>query len=110
MSKNKIIERREELERELYKLEYLIKHFDLKMYPKGGGLEQFTTWLHMRKKVREQLAGLPTVEDVQRHAKRRGASNSYSKDHKILLMRLHKLLEPDGNEKGPEWCKRSEPF
>ena len=65
MSRNLIIVKREQLETELYQLEYLIKHFNMKLFPNGDGMSQFLTWLHMRKSVREKLAG-------RRAAARRG--------------------------------------
>lgn len=112
MSRNLIIVKREQLETELYQLEYLIKHFNMKLFPNGDGMSQFLTWLHMRKSVREKLAGLPTVKAIQRYAKRATSSNSYTKEHRVLLEKLEKLLEPDPvtAKKNSEWRKHSEFF
>ena len=96
--KNMIIVKRESLESELYQLEYLIKHFDLKLYPNGGGMTQFTTWLHRRKQIREHLSTLPTVESIQRSSKRKTESNSYSKEHLKLLAKMRALVT--GSERG----------
>lgn len=104
MSRNKIIVKRERLEAELYKLEYLIKHFDNKLFPNGDGISQFTTWLHLRKDVRAKLAMLPTVREIQREAKRANSSNSYTKDHLKLLRKMNDLLIADNEpKKNSEW-------
>lgn len=110
MSRNKAIEYRERLERELYQLEYLIKHFNIKAFPNGDGISQLTTWLHMRKDVREKLLMVPSVEDIQRGCKRVTCSNSYTKEHKILLMKLRKLLEPEEAKKNAERLQRLASF
>ena len=64
----------------------------------------------MRKDVREKLLMVPSVEDIQRGCKRVTCSNSYTKEHKILLMKLRKLLEPEEAKKNAERLQRLASF
>ena len=103
--RNRIIVTRERLESELYQLEYLIAHFNIKQFPNGDGITQFTAWLKKRKDIRAKLSALPTVRDIQSRAKRANISNSYSAEHVKLLAKMNELLASDiaAAKKSAEW-------